>query len=383
MDILAANNRLDKDRPLRILIITHAPLSLEFGAGQMAINLGEAFKQQGHNVTLWSSCYAHTRRFNILSLFQDIRDAQRRIDLFLDSEDSFDIIDCPGRYISKKMLNSGAKIVSRSVQPDISYLIADLLEVKSFRNFIIKPLYFVDVCLYIFYLIQGWQRANLVLCLGSLEFEWMKKYFPWFKHKLNFYVNALANNERELLSKIRLQRQQLDLKSRPIDFLWIGRWAPHKGTTTLIKFMLERLNLQPHDSFTIAGCGSGADRDIPIQLIQSGQVKIIPQFNRDDLFSLLAKHDVGLFTSKSEGWGLVLNEMLESGMTVYATYTGGVADMRNYCPEKLGTFPPPVEISIVDSNSCDWQKYDRKFTWSGIADRYLEIYRDSLTQNIA
>ncbi|MGA1592888.1 MAG: hypothetical protein ACO36N_05975 [Candidatus Nanopelagicales bacterium] len=39
---------------MRILIVTHAPLSPEFGAGQMAINLGDALRRQGYEVTLWS-----------------------------------------------------------------------------------------------------------------------------------------------------------------------------------------------------------------------------------------------------------------------------------------------------------------------------------------
>lgn len=39
---------------IRLLIVTHAPLSAETGAGQVAINLAEAFRSQGHDVTLWT-----------------------------------------------------------------------------------------------------------------------------------------------------------------------------------------------------------------------------------------------------------------------------------------------------------------------------------------
>lgn len=39
-------------------------------------------------------------------------------------------------------------------------------------------------------------------------------------------------------------------------------------------------------------------------------------------------YDAGLFTSEAEGWGLSLNEMLESDMPVFATEVGGVRDLR-------------------------------------------------------
>lgn len=40
--------------PIRILIVTDVPLSAELGAGQMTLNLAEALRSLGHDVTLWS-----------------------------------------------------------------------------------------------------------------------------------------------------------------------------------------------------------------------------------------------------------------------------------------------------------------------------------------
>jgi len=357
---------------LRILIMTHAPLSPEFGAGQMTINLGEAFRELGHDVTLWSSHPVPQSNFNIFSLFQHIWTARKKFDCFLANEAVFDIIDCSAVYISKQVLRSGTIVVSRSVQPEVLYLIHDLFQTSNFRNLLRKPFDIIDILLYTFYLIQGWQRASLVLCLGSLGFEWTKNKVPWISKKLDYYVNALASKEQQLLSKIRIDRK-LNL-SDSVRFLWVGRWSSHKGTSMLVKFILEQTNVRPDDSFTIAGCGSSAENDIPSHLIDSGRVKIIPTFDREDLYSLLAEHDVGLFTSKVEGWGLVLNEMLESGMNVYATNAGGVVDLMPLFPNLLRSFP--VQSTISNQNNHDfrdsnWQKYYEHFTWTSIANHYL------------
>lgn len=365
-------DRINSERSRRILIATHAPLSLEFGAGQMAINLAEAFRNQGHDVTTWSSFPLPSRDLNVLHWLQDVSNARKKIDLFLASEEPFDTIDCPAIYISKKVVFSSTNVIARSVQPDILYLLTDLIEVRSLSNFFKKPLHFLDICCYIFFLVQGWHRATKVLCLGSLELQWMKQTFSLLDNKLNSYVNTIASTEQELLSKIRAQRHQGSLDSTK--FLWIGRWVTHKGTRDLIDFIIDRVKLKPNDSFTIAGCGFEAKKHIPIQLIESAQVKIIPTFAREDLYSLLAEHDVGLFTSKVEGWGLVLNEMLESGMTVYGSSAGGVPELHYCLPDLLRTFPPPLEISLPNPESCDWEKYYSRFTWQSIAERYLKIY---------
>jgi len=199
----------------------------------------------------------------------------------------------------------------------------------------------------------------------------MKKNFPFFDKKITIYVNALARNEQDLLSKIRLNRKHEQITLRSVKFLWIGRWASHKGTTNLIDFLIERTRLQPNDSFTLAGCGDSPKDELPKQLIESGQVKILPTFTRENLCDLLENHDVGLFTSKVEGWGLVLNEMLESGMLVYSTYAGGAPDLWDYFQESLRTFPPPLDISFLNLKNKKFDLYYKKFTWESIVDTYL------------
>lgn len=353
---------------MRILVVTHAQLSPEFGAGQMAINLTEAFRNLGEDVTLWSSYpLPETTKW-----WQSIQKMRAKLDEFIPTQKPFDVIDCPAAFITSKVRNSASIVVARSVQPDLLYLFSGLkrLEKNNFTQ-IIKTFfdYFYKIFLAVL-ILQGWWKANFILCLGSLELRWMEKWFPWWKSKLSYYVNALSKSDQEALAALRKHRQKpLEDKLR---FLWIGRWVSHKGTDILLEFIEEWLGKRPQDTFTIAGCGTELEKDLQLELLRAGQIKIVPYFERNQLFSLLAGHDVGLFTSKVEGWGLVLNEMLESGMPVLATNAGGVPDLKPFFKDMIRDFPSSLDAvnDILPPNKIE--NDFSFFSWEKIAKNYFQ-----------
>lgn len=365
---------------IRILIVTHSHLSPEFGAGQVAIHLAEEFRKQGHDVTLWSP---HPMPY-LPRWWQQVQSSQlmrAKLDEFLDSQEPFDVIDCMAGLITKKVSLSASVIVSRSVQPDILYIISSFLNPKD------KGLRKIGLFLFnilfglfcIFLSIQGWSRATYILCLGSLELEWMKKWFPWWRNKFFSYLNTISKDEQIELAKIRLNRTQQEQKA--IRFIWIGRWVAHKGIRKLVKFIIQRTISNPQDTFTIAGCGNSPKQDFPSELIQSGKLKIIPSFKRNELYSLLANHDVGLFTSEVEGWGLTLNEMLESGLPVFATQAGGVPDLQPFF-ETLMPFPPPEYfIPTLGESPQSLQNYYTLYSWEKIAETYADVLIKKLDFN--
>jgi glycosyltransferase involved in cell wall biosynthesis len=152
----------------------------------------------------------------------------------------------------------------------------------------------------------------------------------------------------------------------------MGRWAPHKGVKRLAQFIGTRLEATSDDTVTIAGCGRIPEGPIARHLIASNRVRIIPHYRREELRSLLESHDVGLFTSDVEGWGLSLNEMVEAGLPVFATNTGGVPDMKAACDGCILPFPPPPSIDV---NACRAQMMKRdppggRTGWDDVADLY-------------
>ena len=155
---------------IRILIVTHAPLSPKYGAGQMAINLAEAFKKQGHEVTHWSPhpMPNFTRWWQYLETLPLMRS---RLDSFLSEQEPFDVIDCAGVLITNSVVTKSKLTVARSVQPDISYLASGLLDGKGIKKIILLPFNLFSALVHIFLLLQGWSRTTYILCLGSLELK--------------------------------------------------------------------------------------------------------------------------------------------------------------------------------------------------------------------
>ncbi|MFY9825864.1 MAG: glycosyltransferase family 4 protein [Thermoanaerobaculia bacterium] len=348
---------------MRILIVSHAPLATELGAAQIALNLASALRDRGHDALAWSPepLPPGAGRWNPWQ-------AQRRaLEGFVAGHGPFDVIDTPATTAGSG-LGRRTTLVVRSIQPELLYLWQDMRRPLSPRSMAHALIAAPRVAA----ILAGWRRASLILCMGEIELSWMARRFPRWQGKLGSYVCAPSPAERPALIEVR-RRRPAGLESEGVRFLWIGRWAAHKGTGRLVRWIAERAAAAPRDTFTLAGCGSAAERDLPPEWLRSGRVRLVPTFTRTELPALLADHDAGVFTSTVEGWGLSLNEMLESGMPVFASEAGGVTDLRPYFPESLRPFPPPATIELpVVREDLEANGYLARFNWAAIAESYEE-----------
>jgi glycosyltransferase involved in cell wall biosynthesis len=350
---------------MRILLISHPPLAAELGAAQVALHLAAALSARGHEALARSPepLPPDTRGWN-LWLRQ-----RRAIAEIAAAEGPFDVIDTPAITASRRLARHG-RIVVRSVQPELRYLFLGIRDDLAHR---VTPRALVNAALGVpraTAILAGWRRAASILCQGSAELAWMRRRFPGWSGKLGLFVCALPPAERAALAAVRRQRP---VSTEPgTRFLWIGRWSAQKGTSRLLRWLRERLAGHPADSCTLAGCGPAAAASVPTEWLRSGQVRIVPAFSRSELPSLLAAHTAGLFTSDVEGWGLSLNEMLESGMPVFATEAGGVVDLRPFFPGRLLPFPPPARgtLALSPPPDLDANGYSEHFSWDRIAEEY-------------
>jgi glycosyltransferase involved in cell wall biosynthesis len=356
---------------MRILIVSHPALERESGAAQLALNLAAALCQRGHEAVAWSPepLPPGTRWWNL-------HQRQRRaIERFAAREGPFDVIESPAVSATRRLARAGALVV-RDVQPELLYLGYELKRQLGARVFPSPrtALHALGGGLLAGALVAGWRRARLIFCLGSRERAWMAGAFPRWEPKLRCYVTALADAEKEALAAVRRRRPGFEREREGTRFLWIGRWAPHKGTAALMAFLGARAaRAGSADRFTLAGCGPAAERELPAQWLESGRVRVLPDFRRDELPELLAGHDAGLFTSEIEGWGICLNEMLESGLPVFATTAGGVDDLRPYFPEALRPFPPPERFDLhPPAEDLEANGYHARFNWPAVARSYEE-----------
>jgi glycosyltransferase involved in cell wall biosynthesis len=356
---------------MRILLVSHPPLTAELGAPQIVLNLAAALRDRGHDALAWSPDLLPPGARQMLW-----RQQRKTLESFAAEHGPFDVIDTPAITASRNLARQGSLVV-RSIQPELLYLWQDIRgelgrrlppTPRSMAHALIAAPRAAAI-------LAGWRHARLILCMGSLELSWMSRRFPRWRPKLVSYDCAPSPAERPALAGIR-RRRPARPEGEGLRFLWIGRWAAHKGTGRLVRWITERAAAAPRDTFTLAGCGPAAERDLRPEWLRSGQVRLVPSFPRTELPALLASHDAGVFTSAVEGWGLSLNEMLESGMPVFASEAGAVADLEPFFPQSLRSFPPPVRIEPWPlPEDLEANGYFARFDWAAIAESYEEAVR--------
>ena len=200
---------------------------------------------------------------------------------------------------------------------------------------------------------------------------------PHLARKLRTYMVAPSPHDRLLLRRIAAARDSGRRALRDSNLIWIGRWAAHKGTEELLSFLTHLFRDNLTARVTIAGCGRLTSEVRDVLDLASRRLQVVEGFERSELPGLLAAHDAGLFTSRVEGWGLSIQEMLESGMPVFATHQGAVEDLASWFPSQLSAFPPPLDAVLSGPEpEQSFERYAGKFEWESIARKYVESVSD-------
>jgi glycosyltransferase involved in cell wall biosynthesis len=100
-------------------------------------------------------------------------------------------------------------------------------------------------------------------------------------------------------------------------FLYVGRLDPEKG----IDVLLDAFEQVPGE-LLIAGSGS---EEASLQARAAEHVRFLGAVPRHELPALYASADVFVLPSRSEQWGMVLNEAAASGLALVATDSAGAA----------------------------------------------------------
>lgn len=355
---------------MRILMVTAGPSDATSGAGQIAMNLARALGGLGHEALVFGvEVPSHG--------LPGVRHRRLQIQTIADracADAPFDAIDVPPTLASP-VLRGGGLVVVRSVQPELRYLAVEAraLVARAGRGSLRAAWSLVGLAARRRWVDCGWRSAGLILCLGTRELEWMRARPELAGTRIALYWAAPSAEERPLLAQVRRERRGRERAG--VKFLWLGRWSAHKGTARLERFARQRLADHATDSLTIAGCRILPDVAWPEAI--RGRVRERLSFRRDELAGLLAEHDVGLFTSEAEGWGLSVQEMLESGMPLLATPEGAVPDLAPYFPGGIDTFPPGPDWRPVAGGVEPSAGYEARFDWAAIANAYADALRQA------
>src|SRR4028118_191681 len=172
--------------------------------------------------------------------------------------------------------------------------------------------------------------------------------------------------------------------------LWWGSWIERKGIYTLPRAFGLAVREIPNLSLTIGGSGTPPEEVLsyfPSEL--RPQITVLPFVSEDEHKKILAEHDVFIFPSLSEGFGLALLEAMATGMPCITTLTG----MYDWLEHGKNCYIVPMSAPTALSAALKRLNDDftlrcaigdkaretaRILSWQNFAKQTLEIYTEHL-----
>jgi glycosyltransferase involved in cell wall biosynthesis len=174
--------------------------------------------------------------------------------------------------------------------------------------------------------------------------------------------------------------------------LFVGTWIWRKGIRYLVDAMQAVWKSRPECRLTIVTFPPFEDvrRWWPADCVD--RLRIVPARDDDDLAREYASHDVFVLPSLFEGMPMSIAEAMATGMAVVTTETCGMRDLIHHGTDGIlvpthdaraladaivGLLDDPRrrcalgEAAVRTASAC---------TWSRIADRYLDVFRDAMSQ---
>lgn len=114
--------------------------------------------------------------------------------------------------------------------------------------------------------------------------------------------------------KINIQREYIPFKGRKIKAIYVGALTQNKG----LSYLFESIQgLEEHIELTVIGKGN--INGCPVLKEALKKVNYIPSLPHDEVLKCMAEHDVFIFPSLFEGFGLVITEAMSQGTPVITT----------------------------------------------------------------
>lgn len=157
-----------------------------------------------------------------------------------------------------------------------------------------------------------------------------KEYFKTFglkENQLTFAPHAIDNarfGQATAEQNAKRWRQQLQFEDDDIVLLYAGKISDNKNVVRFVESFIHYKAKKPGSRLKCLIVGNGADEEM-IKSLVSPFVQYLPFQNQSKMPDLYCLGDVFVLPSRSETWGLGINEAMASGRTVVATEKVGCA----------------------------------------------------------
>ena len=225
--------------------------------------------------------------------------------------------------------------------------------------------------------------ADIVHCLNSTEKKHLTKMgIP--EDKIALIFNGISDEYIYNASKIQKQEHQSGI-------CFLASWTDRKGIYDLPNILTNFSESTSKASLNLIGTQVANSEIFLLDKFSEKKIINIPQFNHNELASLLRGLRVGLFPSYIEGFGLAVVEQLAAGIPVVAYDVPGPREILSSIDENLLVNPGDTKqfaktvSSIYDMKFKDYSKLSdacknraNEFKASKIASIFLNLYKANL-----
>lgn len=238
-------------------------------------------------------------------------------------------------------------------------------------------------------------RANAFFCFGKTSAEYLESLgVNPAKIKVR---NAAVIDEETVKTRFELAKKQLPINKSARKFIFTGRLAPEKNLSMLIRAFHNVQSTNP-DAWQLLIVGDGPERELLENLARNlnlpDKILFAGGFPWYKVPEWLAKSDVLILPSKSEPWGLVVNEAMTCGMPVLVSdKCGCAADLVEHGKNGF-TFDPDNQSALEEvmrffMQNPDWivpmgmesLKRIAPFSSRQVASRMADCYKNLIRNN--
>lgn len=229
---------------------------------------------------------------------------------------------------------------------------------------------------------KSFQYCDIINLPNATELD----YLETFAEKTVVFPFGLSQERREVL-KAAIQPVSLRLSHPKVAF--IGTWGYRKGSQDWGGIIREIRAQIPSVEFVFLGTGLSEEKVLQdLEMSRVSWLKVIPQYESEQLPKLLGDCTVGAFPSYLEGFGFAVLEKLAAGLPTVAYNVAGPKDIlaslqeTSLVPVGDGQQFSQKIIEILQYDEGSYQELQRQgwelmeqFAWEKIARDMLYVYQ--------
>lgn len=378
---------------MKILLIIHYPFNPDSGAAGVTWKLGQYYQQLGHQVQYYSLddlpnwlpelvkiiLFPWFVAFHLQKLA-----GQKAIDVVDSSTGDTWLWSKLGQYFT----NHRPLIVARDHGLDIIEHQEFLKDVQLGKRPMSwkYPLYRGSIRLW--EEATALRHADAVLLLNSPTLEYAVQNIGVEKQKTKLIINGIPENF------LNLPYEPLDTNQKPtIKIAQIGTYIPRKGIQYSVPALNEILTRYPQVQVTFLGTQCLECPDIEqvyanFDTNLRDRITVIPRYPHHELPNYLKGHQIKLFPSTCEAFGMALVEAMACGLAPIVSATPGPMEIVTHEDNGL-VIPPRNSSAIVDAldklitdheylENLRHNAYNsaQKYSWLDIAKDTLNLYQN-------